>query len=134
MSQLTAEDRLQIQELLHRYCHSLDHGRWSEFAALFTDDCRLDLSQVLGLYEGQAGVRQFADVIAATNLFMRHLVTNIVIEGTGDRARAHAYVIAITGPAGTKPQQATGLYEDDLVKQNGRWLLRSRRLSLDVPA
>jgi len=25
------------------------------------------------------------------------------------------------------------LYDDELVKQDGRWLLRQRRLTLDVP-
>jgi len=134
MSQLSSDDRLQIQEVLHRYCHCLDRGRWTEFAALFTEDCRLDLSQVLGLYEGQAGVRQFTEMMATTNLFMRHMVTNVVIEGDGDRARVQSYVTAITGPTGSKPQQATGLYEDELIKRHGRWLLHDRRLTLDVPA
>jgi hypothetical protein len=133
MSQLTSDDRLEIQEVLYRYCHSLDHGRWAELTALFTEGCRLDLSQVLGVYEGHAGLRQFADTLTAANLFMRHLVTNIVIEGDGQRATVHAYVIAITGPAGTKPQQTTGLYTDELVKHDGRWLLHHRRLTLDVP-
>lgn len=133
MSELSTDDRLQIQELLHRYCHYLDRGRWEEFAALFTPDCRLDLSQVLGLYEGQAGVRQFGDMIASTKLFMRHMISNVVIDGDGTRAAVRAYVTAVTGPAGTKPQQATGLYEDEFVKRDGRWLLHSRRLTLDVP-
>ena len=134
MSELTTADRLAIQETLYRYCHCLDRGRWEEFAALFTDDCCLDLSQVLGRYEGSAGIRQFADTLRAVDLFMRHLVTNIVVEGDGERARAAAYVIAITGPPGTAPRQTTGLYEDELIKRDGRWLLHRRRLALDVPA
>ena len=134
MSQLSSTDRLEIQELLHRYCHYLDHGRWAEFAALFTADCRLDLSQVLGVYEGAAGLHQFGEMIAGTGLFMRHMMTNVVIDGDGERARVQSYVIAITGPAGSKPQQATGLYDDELVKQDGRWLLHHRRLTLDVPS
>ncbi len=42
MSQLSADDRLAIHEILATYCHALDLGRWEEFAGLFTDDCRLD--------------------------------------------------------------------------------------------
>ena len=133
MSHLTTEDRLAIQELLHRYCHALDRGRWDEFASLFTDDCCLDLSQVLGRYEGAAGIRQFADVIGGAKFFMRHLVTNVVIDGDGERARAAAYVTAITGPPGPSQRQTTGLYEDELVKRGGRWLLHRRHLALDVP-
>jgi hypothetical protein len=133
MSDLTTADRLAIQETLSRYCHYLDRGRWDEFAALFTDDCCLDLSQVLGRYDGPAGIQQFANTLRAVNLFMRHLVTNIVIEGDGDRARVAAYVIAVTGAPGSAPRQTTGLYEDELVKREGRWLLHRRRLTLDTP-
>ena len=134
MTQLATEDRLAIQETLARYCHCLDRGRWEELVSLFTEDCRLDLSQVLGSYEGHAGLRQFAQIITSANLFMRHLVTNTVIDGDGAHAHAQAYVIAITGPQGTKPQQTTGLYVDELVKRDGRWLLHRRHLTLDVPA
>jgi SnoaL-like domain len=133
MSELTTADRLAIQEVLCRYCHALDRGRWDEFAGLFTDDCCLDLSQVLGRYEGGAGIRQFCEMIGSLNLFMRHLVTNVVVEGDGGRASAAAYVIAITGAQGSSPRQTTGLYEDELVKRDGRWLLHRRRLALDVP-
>jgi len=134
MSDLTTADRLEIQEALYRYCHYLDHGRWDEFAALFTPDCRLDLSQVLGLYEGADGIRQFTDMMRSLGLFMRHLVTNVVVDGNAERARAAAYVIAITGQPGANQQQSTGLYEDELVKHGGRWLFRHRYLRLDVTA
>ena len=77
---------------------------------------------------------EFGEMIAGTGLFMRHMMTNVVIDGDGERARVQSYVIAITGPAGSKPQQATGLYDDELVKQDGRWLLHQRRLTLDVPS
>lgn len=134
MGDLTTADRLAIQEALSRYCHYLDRGQWDEFAALFTDDCQLDLSQMLGLYEGTIGIRQFADLMRSAGVFMRHLVTNLVVEGDGERARAWAYVLAITGPPGARQQQSTGRYEDELVKRDGRWLLHRRRLTLDVPA
>jgi hypothetical protein len=41
-------------------------------------------------------------------------------------------VFAITGPAGGQAQ-TTGVYLDDLVKADGRWLIRSRRAVLDMP-
>jgi 3-phenylpropionate/cinnamic acid dioxygenase small subunit len=134
MSELTVADRVAIQETLHRYSHCLDGGRWEEFAALFTDDCTLDLTQTLGLFEGAAGIRQFSDTMRSLDLFMRHLVTNIVIAGDGERVRVAAYVIAITGMRGSAPRQSTGVYDDELVKRGGRWLLQRRRLALDVPS
>jgi hypothetical protein len=134
MSELTTADRLAIQETLYRYCHSLDRGRWEDFASLFTPDCSLDLSQVLGLYERTAGILQFCDTMRSVGIVMRHLVTNIVIDGDAERAHVEAYVIAITGRPGDSQQQSTGFYDDELIKQDGRWLFRRRRLQLDVPA
>src|SRR5262249_32186817 len=79
--------------------------------------CRLDLSQVMGLYEGKAGVRKFADILRGLPIVMRHLVTNVVIRGDGERARSECYVLAITGGEG-QSGQTPGFYDDEFVKQN----------------
>ena len=130
MPQLTTEDRLAIGEVIARYCHCVDRGRWDEFIELFSDDCRLDLSQALGLYEGKAGVGKFVETMKGLPIVMRHLVTNVVIRGDGEHARSECYVLAITG-SGAQTNQTAGFYDDEFVKQNGRWLLRARRLMLD---
>jgi 3-phenylpropionate/cinnamic acid dioxygenase small subunit len=134
MSELSTADRLAIHETLSRYCHCVDRKRWDEFKALFTPDCCLDFSQVLGRFEGHDGIQRFCDTMSSLGLFMRHLVTNVVIEGDGERARVAAYVLAITGAPGPAQQYGTGLYEDELVKRDGRWLLHRRHLMLDVPS
>jgi len=133
VSQLSAEDRLAIAEVVGAYCHAIDLGRWDELCTMFTADGRLDMGQVMGVYEGHAGLRKFGDTLKATGIFMRHYTTNLVIRGDGERARAECYVLAATGQPGDL-HQTTGRYEDDFVKQNGRWLLRSRRVLLDVPS
>ena len=133
MSQLSADDRLAIHELLATYCHALDLGRWEEFAGLFTDDCRLDFGSLMGVYEGREGVRRFSERMQSLGLFMRHYTTNVVVRGDGERARAESYVLAVTGAPGTS-MQTTGRYEDELVKVSGRWRLRVRRAILDQPA
>jgi hypothetical protein len=132
MSELSTADRLQIQEVLARYSHCVDRGRWDAFPALFTADCHLDLSQLMGVYEGHAGIQQFADTLKPLGVFMRHLVTNVVIEGDGEKAHVECYVTAVTGSPAT-PNRMTGFYDDELVKQNGRWLLHRRRLMVDLP-
>ncbi|HEY8513980.1 MAG TPA: nuclear transport factor 2 family protein [Candidatus Binatia bacterium] len=132
MSQLSVADRLEIQELLSRYCHCIDRGRWDAFPDLFTEDCRLDLSQVMGLYEGRSGLQAFVDTMKPLGIFMRHLVTNVVIDGDGERAHVESYVVAVTGSE-ANPTRTTGFYDDEVVKQDGRWLLHRRTLTLDVP-
>lgn len=133
MGTLSTEDRLAIGEVLAAYCHHLDLGRWEEFRALFTDDCRLDFGELMGRFEGRDGVTRFTDVMAGMGLFMRHFTTNVVLTGDDTRVRAESYVLAVTGPAGARAQ-TTGRYEDELVKMGGRWLIRNRRALLDTPS
>lgn len=132
MSELSTGDRLAIQEVLARYSHCIDRGRWDGFADLFTEDCRLDLSQLMGLYEGREGIAKFRSTLEPLGVWMRHLVTNVVIEGDSERAHVECYVTAVTGSA-ANPSRMTGFYDDELVKQNGRWLLHRRRLTADLP-
>ena len=132
MSQLSTEDRIAIAELMARYCRAIDLGRWDEFETFFTEDCRLDFGSAMGAFDGLAGVRRFVDTMKGLGLFMRHYTTNVIIEGTGEVARAEAYVLAITGPVDGR-LETTGRYEDEFVKVGGRWLIRVRRALLDHP-
>ena len=131
MSQLSADDRLAIQDAIARYAHALDASEWDDFRALFTDDCRLDLGP-MGVFEGAAGVRRFTDMMGSMGLTMRHFVTNIVVTGESDRAQAKVYVLAFTGEPGAQ-RPATGRYADELVKRGSRWLFQHRRVVIDVP-
>lgn len=133
MSQLTVDDRLAIGEVLATYCHCIDLGLWDRFLELFTPDARLDFGAVMGVHEGHAGIEKFTGMLKATGITMRHYTTNVVITGESERAHAESYVLALTGEPGSL-STATGRYQDDLVKSSGRWLLRSRRALLDVPA
>lgn len=128
---LTLEDRQEIQDLLSRYCHAVDRRRWDDFRALFAADCRLDLSQVMGLYEGREGIEAFIAMIDGLPLVMRHLVTNVLARREGESARVECYVLAVTG-TGPNAQRTTGFYDDVFVREAGRWRLQSRKLTLDL--
>ncbi len=126
MSELSVQDRLDIQELMAVYSRAIDFGRWEELPDLFTDDCTLDFGKVMGTHQGKDAVRAFANMLKGTGLTMRHYVTNCIITGGGDRAEATTYVLAFTGQKGSLTP-TTGRYEDRLRKQGGRWLLQERR-------
>ena len=131
MSQLSADDRLAIADLVARYCFAIDQGRWEELRALFTDDCRLDFGKVMGVFEGREGLQRFVDTLRAANLFMRHYTTNVVVRGEGAHAHAESYVLAMTGAPGNL-QQPTGRYDDEFVKIDGTWRFRSRRALIEM--
>ena len=126
MSQLTVQDRLDIQELMAVYSRCIDFGGWDELPELFTDDCTLDFGKLMGKHEGKDAVRGFASMLKGAGLTMRHYVTNCIITGTGEEAEATTYVLAFTGQLGSLTP-TTGRYEDVLRKQDGRWRLHVRR-------
>ena len=133
MSQLTVQDRLDIQELMAVYSRAIDFGRWEELPDLFTDDCTLDFGKVMGTHQGKDAVRAFANMLKGAGLTMRHYVTNCIITGGGDRAEATTYVLAFTGQKGSLTP-TTGRYEDRLRRQGGRWLLQERRGIIELGA
>ena len=132
MARLSAEDRLDIMETIARYSRCIDEPRWDDLPGLFVPDCFVDCGP-LGQYRGTEGVAQFVATLKSIGQMMRHYVANVTIEGDGDRARTHAYVLALVGPGPGKLNITSGFYEDELVKQGGRWLFQSRRVLLDMP-
>jgi len=129
---LSADDRLDIQELMARYSRAIDFGRWDELPTFFTDDCTLDFGSVMGSHTGKDAVRAFGNMLASIGLTMRHYVTNCMIEGDGARATATTYVLAFTGSIGSLTP-TTGRYEDELHKVGGKWLLHVRRGFIEMP-
>lgn len=134
MPDLTTEDRLAIGEIVARYCHAIDRGRWDDLPGLFTPDGTLDLQPLMGRFEGAAGIRSFCEMMRPLPIVMRHLVTNLVLCADGEgRARGESYVLAITNPDGPTPQQMTGFYDDVFARTPAGWRLSSRRILPDVP-
>ena len=132
MSQLSTEDRLAIGELVAAYCYAIDLGRWETLSELFTDDCRLDFGETMGVHEGSAGLATFTTLLRSAPVRMRHYVTNVVVRGDAEQARAESYVLAFVGEPGDL-RQTTGRYEDELVKRGGRWRIRTRRAVIELP-
>src|SRR5262249_16555080 len=134
MSQLSADDRLAIHDLLARSCPVIDFGLWDDFPSLFTTGCVVDFGELMGGHEGHEGVRRLGGMIGGTGLFMRHLVTNVMIEkAAADRAETFCYILALTGSGPASLMPTTGRYEDEVVKRDGRWLIRRRRAVIETP-
>src|SRR2546428_7087608 len=81
VSQLSADDRLAIHEIIATYCHALDLGRWEEFAGLFTDDCRPGSGSLMAPSEGPEGVRPSSNRIGSPGPSMPTSTTNASLPG-----------------------------------------------------
>lgn len=147
------EDRIAIEDLIAgQYAKALDTSDPDAYAALFTRDAFLSVAG--RPYHGQAEIRKMMEGLKQGHLKydtrppnvpggrwgpVRHVVTNPVIQITGDTATSDSYSTEI-GSNGRdakghgNPQSIMNVcrYEDNLVKQNGKWLISKRLITCDM--
>lgn len=122
-------DKDEIRELLARYCFHLDAEDFPAMAALFTPDGVWETA--FGTGTGRDGIVKQAQSIASSggNRPRRvHLTTNIVIDLDGDGATVRSNWLLFQNSAAGPVIGSGGAYDDRVVKLDGRWLFRHRRI------
>ena len=130
------EEKDAIREVLAEYCFRLDGGRYDDMAALFTEDGTWDTA--FGAATGRAAIAQQARDIRARAGDNRpravHLVTNIVIALDGDSAEVRSnWTVVQNSPDGPRIGSGGG-YLDRMVKRDGKWLFRYRKIDRFIAA
>ncbi len=133
---IAIEEKDAIREVLAEYCFRLDGGRYDDMAALFTADGTWDTA--FGAASGRAAIAQQARDIRARAGDNRpravHLVTNIIIALDGEQAEIRSnWTVVQNSPQGPKIGSG-GAYADRMVKENGRWLFRYRKIDRFIAA
>jgi len=138
-----ASDREEIETLLWKYTRALDTLNADAYAAVFTEDGAFT-SGSTALTQGHealkamvAGVKKGQDDRAAAGNPsgpMYHMTMDSWIEFTdADHARHHSYWQTVFGPAkqGDPVRVAAAGYGiDDLVRVNGKWLIKLRNVAV----
>ena len=124
------EEKDAIREVLAEYCFRLDDGRFAEMAALFTEDGTWDTA--FGKATGRPAIAELARSLRTRVAEPRpravHLVTNIVIALEGERATVRSnWMVMQTSPEGPRIGSG-GAYDDEMVKEGGRWQFRYRKI------
>jgi hypothetical protein len=136
----TLLDRIQIEDLLTRYYYDLAQGESHALSDYFTEDAMLDVdstvangrAEIARLYQPPEGAAKKAKPpVARPHNHM--LLTNPVIEVKGNTAQAH---VIWTGVKNEGVGKVPSLYEQgredtELVKLNGKWLIKRRFISSD---
>jgi hypothetical protein len=135
----TLLDRIQIEDLLTRYYYDLSRTNAHELSAYFTEDALLDVdgtiakgrAEIAKLYQNPApDPKQPAP---APSRRMHMLLTNPIITIKGNTATAHVIWTGVVNEGiGKLPQIAEQGREDtELIKQNGKWLIKRRYITTD---
>lgn len=127
---LRVEDRIAIEQLVNEYAWLLDHQRWPDIAALFTEDATLFIRG--REIAGHQGLAQWAERRAQrASRRTQHQMSLVRLEPiTLDEVRGTAALVlhvAKTGGGGTYID-LVGEYEDEYVRDAGGWKFRRRRL------
>ena len=123
-------DRLEIQDVLARDSNAIDTMQWDQLDALFTDDADIDYTSMGGIRGTLAEQKEFLEANLPT-IFQRgfqHLAATTLFEIAGDTARVRTMCFNPMVIQDTKHVLFCGMwYQDELVRQDGRWRIRVRR-------
>ena len=126
-TEVSADDRFRIQDVLRSYVWANDSGSVERAVAAFTPD---------GIVQPATGeripVRHWASETFAQpgRRGRQHWVQYIIFERTADGVTVHSYWKVVQGLASrnTRTLNAMGFYDDFCVKFEGRWLIKEKRI------
>jgi hypothetical protein len=127
-NQLTEKDRSEIQNLLAHYAKHLDTGDLDGYVGLFATDAVL-FERHMGHAAIRAHVGQVIERKKTEPGTRMHFLSPAAIDGTPDGATAYSYLLWVTTGDSECPVGAGARYDDTLIKQNGRWVFQTRKLT-----
>ncbi len=130
----TLLDRAQIEDLLVDYYAQLGSGGHN-FAAFYVQDGILDVNGIVA--QGQKGIEDLYKKVAAGSPArkgtFRMILTNLKIVVNGNAATADVIWTGINSETvhATPQLVEQGREHDELVKRDGRWLIKHRVITAD---
>ncbi|MDA3630520.1 nuclear transport factor 2 family protein [Saccharopolyspora sp. WRP15-2] len=126
LSQQEISDRLEIQDLMVRYCHAVDTRQWDLLDEVFTEDALIDYTATGGARGNLAEIKEFlAEVLPAFPAF-QHLIANPAISVDGDaatgRTMCHNPLVLPDGGV----LNCGFWYLDTFVRVDGTWRIKER--------
>lgn len=124
------EDEAAVTNLQRIYGLNVDKARWQETAQLFADDATLEIGG-RGVFVGRPRVLQYLQWLDPLGLRPGKLYNHIQLQPVvtvapdGQSARARWRFLAQVGEAGKSGIWGMGIYENDYVRQQGQWRIRT---------
>jgi uncharacterized protein (TIGR02246 family) len=136
-------DKAEIEALVVRYVTALDTLDADAYEGVFTEDGEYDVTGTV--YQGRAAIRKIVTDLQASRARnqaagtplaqLYHVVSNSSIEildATNARHQSYAQTVRLAD-SGQFVAGFMGRYEDVLVKVDGRWFIKSRKLVSFIP-
>jgi len=124
-------DRLEIQDLLTRYCHAIDGRDFDALDTVFTPDAVIDYTESGGAKGAPPEIKRWLPIaLAAAIPKYQHMIGAPHLKLDGDRATSRTILfnpLVYPRPDGTEQVFFIGLwYCDELVRTAQGWRISSR--------
>ena len=122
-------DRMEIEQLLIRYCHAIDERDWDAYRSVYTDDAIIDdIGAGPGNTVGQ--MVEFLQNALKKVVLIQHAISTSRVDIDGDTANAktvcHCPVVLDRGDGQTEMYFQGLWYEDELVRTIDGWKISKR--------
>ena len=125
------KDIEEIKKLQRIYGYYLEHWLWVEVIDLFSDshDTSVEIGD-LGVYLGKEGIKRFfyREKISNTYLHVLMQVSGVVdVDPGGETAKGRWYgfgCFAFDTDNGVKPLWGNGVYENEYIREKGKWKIK----------
>jgi len=124
-----AADVDDIEQLVSMYGYYLDKQQWDLFTELFAENSRMEISQ-RGVYYGKKGVRRAVELFGPQHIEKDHLHNHIqmqpviTVSPDGKHAWVRSRALSMLGTFNGIGVWGDGVYENEMVKENGVWRFR----------
>lgn len=124
------EDVEEIKKLKSMYLYYIDDRDWDKVLDCFVEDAKTDYGP-WGLYNGKKEIETFfKEIIAPTYSFHHHVTYNPLIDVEEDWAKGRWNLDeAATIKEGDRAIWISGRYDDEYLRENGRWKYKSIKIT-----
>ncbi|TDG15337.1 nuclear transport factor 2 family protein [Seongchinamella unica] len=134
---LTAEQKLEIHELLSRASYAYDTRDTDMLASCFAEDATMSMriagGELAGPFVGRDAIMELmAGSMAQQTDVRRHVVSNLFFLAGAAGIRVNSFLTLIATENSQTALLTTGVYQDTVVQDEaGNWRLSARHLDLD---
>jgi 3-phenylpropionate/cinnamic acid dioxygenase small subunit len=133
---INTEEKLEIHELLSRAAYAYDEREVGMLEACFAEQASFSLriagGDLIGPFESKSGIMDLmTGSMAEQTDVRRHVISNIFFEVSADKTVVISTLTLVATENNDIQLISSGIYRDQVIKENEQWCIANRHLELD---